>query len=130
MTTNLHVSNANNYTGVAILNTSAPFSSQAGKESLDVALIFGSFEQDINLFFHGEGVWQLLDGQHAEIIDVKNYLKTFSAFEFYDIDTVYVCEQSLKERNLNNKFHIEAVTVLNAEDFSVKLSQHQQVLRF
>ncbi|MGB0938086.1 MAG: sulfurtransferase complex subunit TusC [Colwellia sp.] len=130
MTTNLHVSNANNYTGVAILNTSAPFSSQAGKESLDVALIFGSFEQDINLFFHGEGVWQLLDGQHAEIIDVKNYLKTFSAFEFYDIDTVYVCEQSLKERNLNNKFHIEAVTVLNAEDFSVKLSQHQQILRF
>jgi tRNA 2-thiouridine synthesizing protein C len=117
-------------TGVAILNTSAPFSSQAGKEALDVALIFGSFEQDISLFFHGEGVWQLLDDQHAEIIDVKNYLKTFSAFEFYDIDTVFVCEQSLKERNLNNTFHIEDVTVLNPEDFSVKLSQHQQILRF
>jgi|TARA_B110000014_G_scaffold241619_1_gene210571 tRNA 2-thiouridine synthesizing protein C len=126
----LQASTTKSNAGVAILNTSAPFSSQAGKEALDVALIFGSFEQDISLFFHGEGVWQLLDDQHAEIIDVKNYLKTFSAFEFYDIDTVFVCEQSLKERNLNNTFHIEDVTVLNPEDFSVKLSQHQQILRF
>jgi tRNA 2-thiouridine synthesizing protein C len=126
----LQASTTKSNAGVAILNTSAPFSSQAGKEALDVALIFGSFEQDISLFFHGEGVWQLLDDQHAEIIDVKNYLKTFSAFEFYDIDAVFVCEQSLKERNLNNTFHIEDVTVLNPEDFSVKLSQHQQILRF
>ncbi len=130
MISSLQASTTKSNAGVAILNTSAPFSSQAGKEALDVALIFGSFEQDISLFFHGEGVWQLLDDQHAEIIDVKNYLKTFSAFEFYDIDTVFVCEQSLKERNLNNTFHIEDVTVLNPEDFSVKLSQHQQILRF
>lgn len=130
MISSLQASTTKSNAGVAILNTSAPFSSQAGKEALDVALIFGSFEQDISLFFHGEGVWQLLDDQHAEIIDAKNYLKTFSAFEFYDIDTVFVCEQSLKERNLNNTFHIEDVTVLNPEDFSVKLSQHQQILRF
>ena len=36
---------------VAILNTEAPFSSAAGKESLDAALIFGSYEQAISLFF-------------------------------------------------------------------------------
>ena len=40
---------------IAIVNTQAPFSSATGKEALDAALIFGSFEQAISLFFIGDG---------------------------------------------------------------------------
>ena len=116
--------------GLAILNTTAPFSHSAGKEALDIALIFGSFEQSVSLFFKGDGVWQLVSGQNGSQIGVKDYLKTFSAFEFYDIDKVYLCEQSLTERSLSNDFHIENVTVLTKEVFASKLSQHQQILRF
>lgn len=115
---------------LALLNAKAPFGNSAGKDSLDIALIFGSFEQSISLFFQGDGVWQLVRNQDATKISIKDYLKTFSAFEFYDIEDIYVCQSSLIERSLTAEFHIEEVQVLNQLEFSQKLALHQTVLRF
>jgi tRNA 2-thiouridine synthesizing protein C len=115
---------------LALLNSKAPFGSSAGKDSLDIALIYGSFEQSLSLFFQGDGVWQLVKEQDATKISIKDYLKTFSAFEFYDIEDVYVCLASLKERNLTTEFHIEDVQALQPQEFSQKLASHQTVLRF
>lgn len=115
---------------LAILNAKAPYSHCAGKDALDIALIFGSFEQPVSLFFQGDGVWQLISGQDGALISVKDYLKTFAAFEFYDIEEVYVCETSLAARNLSLDFHIESVQVLKQPQFSDKLASHQTVLRF
>ncbi len=36
---------------LAILNSKAPYGSSAGKDALDIALVFGSFEQPVSLFF-------------------------------------------------------------------------------
>ena len=115
---------------LAILNTKAPYSSTAGKDALDIALIFGSFEQPVALFFQGEGVRQLISGQDGSMINVKDYLKTFAAFEFYDIEEIYVCQTSLAQRGLVYDFHIDGVQVLNQQDFAQKLTSHQTVLRF
>jgi len=115
---------------LALINSKAPFANTHGKDSLDVALIFASFEQVVSLFFQGDGVYQLIDQQDGSLISVKDYLKTFSAFEFYDIEDIYVCQQSLVERKLSNSFHIENVQVLTAKDFALQLSQHKHVLRF
>ena len=115
---------------LAILNSKAPYSDSAGKDSVDIALVFGSFEQPISLFFQGDGVWQLVQGQNGTTISVKDYLKTFSAFEFYDIENIYVCQQSLKERHLPATFHIDKVNVLNQQDFAHTLTSHHTILRF
>jgi len=115
---------------LAILNTKAPYSSTAGKDALDIALIFGSFEQPVALFFQGEGVRQLTSGQDGALISIKDYLKTFAAFEFYDIEEVYVCQTSLTQRGLVDDFHIDGVQVLNQQGFAQKLTSHQTVLRF
>ncbi len=115
---------------LAIINAKAPYSSTAGKDALDIALIFGSFEQTVSLFFQGEGVWQLIREQDGSIISVKDYLKTFAAFEFYDIKNVYVCQSSLKERNLSESFHIDNIKVLNQQDFATELTSHHLILRF
>jgi len=115
---------------LAILNSKAPYANLGGKDALDIALIFGSFEQAVSLFFQGDGVWQLIPGQDGSIISVKDYLKTFAAFEFYDIEEVYVCQTSLEERNLTANFHIEEVQVLNQQDFAHKLTSHKTILRF
>lgn len=115
---------------LAILNAKAPYASSAGKDALDIALIFGSFEQPVSLFFQGDGVWQLISGQDGSVISVKDYLKTFAAFEFYDIEDVYVCQASLEERNLANNFHIEKVQILSQQAFTDKLTSHQIILRF
>ena len=116
---------------VAIINSKAPYSSSSGKDALDVAFIFGSYEQDVSLFFHGDGVFQLIEQQNSVLIQLKDYLKTFAAFEFYDIERVYVCQKSLEDRGLNNsKFHIDNAVTLNTEAFSEKLHQHKIIFRF
>ena len=115
---------------VAIINSTAPFSSLSGKESQDIALIFGSYEQEVSLFFQGEGVRQLVAEQLPELINVKNYLKTFAALEFYDIENVYICHDSLKERQLNHNFCVDGSCILSPVDFSIKLHEHQIILRF
>ena len=115
---------------IAILNASAPFSSNSGKDALDLSLIFASYEQPLSIFFHGDGVYQLINNQSAKSIDAKDYLKTFSAFEFYDIENVYVCETSLQKRSLPINFHIENVQILSPHNFAEKLAQHSIVFRF
>ena len=119
----------NNTKSVAILNSSSP-TQQSAKEGLDVALIYGSYEQPISLFFQGEGVRQLVGNQQLANIHIKDFLKTMSAFEFYDIEDIYLCEQSLNERLLTNEFHINNVQVLSPDLFSEKLHEHQVILRF
>lgn len=115
---------------IAIINTQAPFSSAVGKESLDAALIFGSYEQAVSLFFMADGVFQVIGDQNPSAINVKDYLKTFSALEFYDIENIYVCQQSLAERNLRANFHIDNVTVLSREEFSQCVHEHNMIYRF
>jgi len=115
---------------IAIINTQAPFSSADGKEALDAALIFGSYEQATSLFFLADGVFQVIGDQNASAIEIKDYLKTFSALAFYDIDNIYVCQQSLTERNLAANFHIDNVQVLTSEEFSQRLHQHNVIYRF
>lgn len=115
---------------IAIINASAPFTKANGKEALDVALIFGSFEQKVSLFFQGDGVWQLVDQQSPENLHIKNYLKTFSALTFYDIEDIYVCEKSLNERGISGNFHIENITKLSEDDFAQQVAIHDVVFRF
>jgi len=115
---------------LAIINSKAPYTYSSGKDALDVALVFSSFEQKTSLFFQGDGVFQLVEGNDGSSISQKDYLKTFAAFEFYDIENIYACQQSLIERGLSNNFHIENVQVLEKDDFSKQLSNHNTVLRF
>lgn len=115
---------------IALLNSKAPYVNNAGKDALDVALVFGSFEQEISLFFQADGVYQLVEGQNSELISVKDYLKTFAAFEFYDIENVYACQNSLLERGLTHHFHIDEVQVLDQQGFANKLARHNTILRF
>ena len=115
---------------LAILNSSAPYACTAGKDALDIALIFASFELAPALFFQADGVYQLMQGQDGGKISVKDYLKTFAAFEFYDIEEVFVCQSSLTERGLNDDFHIENVQVLKPQEFAEQLAQYSTLLRF
>lgn len=114
---------------IAIINASSP-TTTAAKEGLDTALIYGSFEQPVSLFYQGEGVRQLVADQLLPSIHIKDFLKTMSAFEFYDIENIYVCEKSLIERKLNKNFHIDNAQVLSTDDFSERLHQHHVILRF
>lgn len=115
---------------IAIINSKPIFADNSAKDALDLALIFSSYEQKTGLFFHGDGVWQLMANQQPERVQQKNILKTFAAFEFYDIEDIYVCQQSLTMRGLEHNFHVENVKVLSTNEFAACIAQHAVVFRF
>lgn len=116
-------------TKLAIVNRHAPYGSAEGQESLDLALAAASFGQNLSLFFIDDGVYQLLAAQAPESIDAKNYSKTFAALEFYDIEQIYVCEESLLTRGITDPLCV-AVTQLKRSDLQRLLNQHQHILSF
>lgn len=117
-------------TNIAIINQSAPYGSSNGQESLDMALAMSNFAQDVSLFFIEDGVLQLLTSQHPGAIDNKAYHKTFSALEFYDIESIYVCKQSLTQRGLQVSQLCIPVTLMELEDLSSLLANQQHIMSF
>ena len=77
-----------------------PYGSSAARESLDAALAAAAFEQEVQLLFTGDGVWQLLPDQAADAIHCKNIGKMLQALAYYDIKDVFADGASLAERQL------------------------------
>ena len=82
------------------MNTKAPYGTIYALESLEVVLIGAAFEQDVSLAFIGDGVYQLTKGQNTESVGMKNFSPTYSALGDYDVNKIYVEQESLEERGL------------------------------
>ncbi|MCY7295120.1 sulfurtransferase complex subunit TusC [Alteromonas sp. a30] len=85
---------------IAIINVSASNVSPNGLEALDLAFSFANLEQDVSMFFIDDGVFQLVKNQQPESHGYKNHTKSYPAMAFYDIENIYVCKNSLEQRNL------------------------------
>jgi tRNA 2-thiouridine synthesizing protein C len=115
---------------IAIINKSAPYGSSNGQESLDMAMAMSNFSQDVSVFFIEDGVLQLLLSQDPAAIDAKAYHKTFKALEFYDIENIYVCSQSLAQRGIQRSQLCIPVTLIEHDDLSSLLASQQHVMSF
>lgn len=82
------------------INRKAPYGTIYALEALEVVLIAGAFEQQVTLIFMDDGVYQLTRNQNPAGIGMKNFSKTFGALADYDIDKIFVDEESLFLRGL------------------------------
>lgn len=82
------------------VNRKAPYGTIYAWESLEVVLIGAAFEQDVQLLFMDDGVFQLVKGQDTSGSDMKNFSPTYAALGDYEVTKIYVDEQSLTERGL------------------------------
>ncbi|MEZ5715975.1 MAG: sulfurtransferase complex subunit TusC [Paracoccaceae bacterium] len=82
------------------VNRKAPYGTIYALESLEVVLIGAAFEQDVELAFVDDGVFQLTKGQKTDGIGMKNFSPTFRALGDYDVTKLYVEKESLEERGL------------------------------
>ncbi|MDJ0833170.1 MAG: sulfurtransferase complex subunit TusC [Gammaproteobacteria bacterium] len=106
------------------LNRKAPYGSVYALESLEVVLIGAAFEQNVKLIFIDDGVYQLTKGQKTDGIGMKNFSPTFSALGDYDVNQIYVDEQSLKDRGLTMD-DLQALTYEDEDDdWAEKNSMH------
>ena len=85
------------------VNRKAPHGSIYALESLEVVLVGAAFDQDVSLAFIDDGVYQLMLNQNTNGIGVKNFSQTYRALSDYDINQIYVEQESLELRGLKQE---------------------------
>lgn len=103
---------------ILVINTQSSLNDLSGKEGLDLALIFGAFEQDVTMVFTGGACTQVIANQSPESINQKDYLSTIKALGIYDIENVYVSSAALEKYQLSEKPLIEGVQIASQNDLN------------
>ncbi|WP_339337747.1 sulfurtransferase complex subunit TusC [uncultured Oceanicoccus sp.] len=97
---------------ILLICRKAPYGNSLARETAEIALAAGAFDQELAIAFIGDGVWQLLDQQDSGDIQQKNHQKLLAAFELYGINESYVDSEALTEREIDNsKLSISAKPV-------------------
>ena len=97
---------------ILLICRKAPYGNTLARETAEIALAAGAFDQPLAMVFIGDGVWQLLDQQDSIDIQQKNHQKLLAAFELYGINECYVDSDALAERQLDSsQLHLAAKAV-------------------
>ena len=110
------------------VNRKAPYGTIYALESLEMVLIAAAFDQDVSVVFIDDGVCQLMRNQDTEAIGMKNFSKTYRALEDYDIEKIYVEQESLDARGLTSEDLIIPVEVVAAEKLCNIMDQQDVVI--
>jgi tRNA 2-thiouridine synthesizing protein C len=112
------------------VNRKAPYGTIYALESLEVVLITATFDQDVSLVFIDDGVFELVKGQQTKDIGIKNFSPSYRALDGYDVEKLYVDQDSLSQRGLSEKDLLVPVEVLNAEQMGQLMQQQDVILSF
>ncbi len=93
-------------------------------------LAASAYCEDIRVIFLGDGVYQLLKDQETQQILSKDYAPSFKLMELYDIESIYICECSMKERGLVLSDLLIDGQLLDSAALSNQLHDADKVLTF
>ncbi len=109
------------------VNRRAPYGSIYALEALEIVLVGAAFDQDVSVAFMDDGVYQLKRGQDTEGIGMKNFSPAYRALEMYDVEKLFVEEESMSARGLRVEDLLVPVEVLSAAALG-RLMDEQDVL--
>jgi tRNA 2-thiouridine synthesizing protein C len=98
------------------------------RETLDQLMIVAAFEQTVAVLLVDDAVFQLSTNQASEAVQSINIGKIFQALPVYDINTVFVEQQSLDERGLTIDDLLLPVETIQRYQLSSLLNQYHQVI--
>ena len=113
-----------------LVNRRAPYGTIYALESLEVVLIAAAFEQQVALAFVDDGVYQLKKGQQTKGIETKNFSPTYRALADYDVETLYVEQESLAARGLQASDLIGEVIVVGRDELAGLIAEQDVLLNF
>lgn len=76
---------------IAFVFSTMPHGSASGREGLDALLATSALTEEIGVFFIGDGVFQILQGQKPDVILARDYIATFKLLGLYDIEQCWLC---------------------------------------
>ena len=112
------------------MNRKAPYGTIYALESLEVVLIGAAFEQDVSMVFMDDGVFDIVKGQDTGGVDMKNFSPTYRALEMYDVEKLYVEQESLAARGLTEEDLIVPVEVLSSSEIRDLMETQDVILSF
>lgn len=118
---------------IAFVFRSTPFASSAGREGVDAVLATTAYTDDVGVFFMADGVYHLRTGQKPDMIDAKDHLAMLKLFSLYEIEQIFVLEESLNARQMDVSVLLETgcpIVSLASESFTEALRQYPVVLTF
>ncbi|MCC4272889.1 DsrE family protein [Marinomonas communis] len=107
--------------------SSSPYTSSSLKEALDLALVFGTFEQAVSIAITGDALTLLAEDQTPTKRQGKHLYKLLDGLEFYDIENIYVKETEVKAFGTSLWTGVQAIS---QEAWIDMLEQHQHIYRF
>jgi tRNA 2-thiouridine synthesizing protein C len=110
-----------------ILNR-ASYQGAQTRESLDQLMVVAAFEQSVAVLFVDDAVFQLSNNQASEAIQSPNIGKILQALPLYDINQLFVEQESLLERGLAVDDLLLPVETIQRDQFSALLNQYHQVV--
>jgi tRNA 2-thiouridine synthesizing protein C len=105
-----------------------PYATSHALEALEAALVAGVFDQAVSVLFSGDGVWQLVSGQNGAALGRRTVGKVAQALPDYDVTALYVCAESLAQRNLGLADLVLPVKPLQAAEQSELLAAQDAVV--
>lgn len=112
------------------VNRKAPYGTIYALESLEVVLITAAFDQDVSLVFMDDGVYQMKKGQQTKDIGIKNFSPAYRALDGYDVEKLYVDQESMDARGLTAEDLLVDVTVLSRAQMGALMDEQDVILSF
>lgn len=112
------------------VNRRAPHGTIYAQESLETVLIGAAFDQDVSMLFIDDGVYQMKKDQQPDVVDAKNFSKTYRALEMYDVEKLFVEQESLDERGLSAEDLLVDVEVIPRSAVKALIDEQDVVMGF
>lgn len=94
--------------------------SVAAKETIDLILVSGVFEQDVSVLFLDDGVYQL--------VGLRERQSPLKALPTYGVEAIHVAAHSLAERGIDMADSTLAVTVADRQAVRALIAAHDLVV--
>ena len=117
---------------IAFLFRTSPHGTSISREGLDAILAATAFcePNDIGIFFINDGVLNRIDNQQPEIIQQKDFIRTFKLLDLYDVEQRFICTASLQKFKLDNRELILSCEKINRSLLLEKLNQAEKLFTF
>ena len=117
---------------IAFLFRTSPHGTSISREGLDAILAATAFcePNDIGIFFIDDGVLNLIDNQQPDIIQQKDFIRTFKLLDLYDVEQRFICTASLQKFKLDNRELILSCEKIDRSLLLEKLNQAEKLFTF
>ena len=115
---------------VLIMIRKSPYGTVYAAEAIRAMMGLASFEIPVEVLFIHDGVFVALKGQKPEAIEMKSLGGVLPSLKEMDIEKFYVCEQSLKERNISADDLTVEAELCTPDNFEERLSEFDHIIPF